>query len=88
MQKVEDILKDSMHRVDGIERKLQTKLLTSENRERLERELEDVKDVLRKNEERLQQLRSENTKSFMVAAGLIFACFLAYGLYCTIYNIR
>lgn len=86
MQRVEDVLKDSLYRVDGIERKLQTKLLTLENRERLERELEDVKDVLKKNQERLHGLRSENTRSFMVAAALAFACFLVYGLYSFIYN--
>lgn len=81
MQRVEDALQDSMHRVNMLERKLKTKLLTMENRERLETELEDVKEVLKRNEQKLQSLRKENTKSFMVAASLVFACFLFYGLY-------
>ncbi|KAG7189806.1 hypothetical protein KM043_017466 [Ampulex compressa] len=66
MQRVEDALQDSMHRVNMLERKLKTKLLTMENRERLETELEDVKEVLKRNEQKLQSLRKENTKSFMV----------------------
>lgn len=86
VQKVEDALKDSLYRVDVLERRLKTKLLTMENRERLESRLEEVKDVLKKNEEKLQGLRKQNTKSFMVAASLIFACFLLYGLYLMLYG--
>ncbi|XP_076285852.1 uncharacterized protein LOC143211777 isoform X2 [Lasioglossum baleicum] len=65
MQKVEDALQDSLHRVSVLENRLKTKLLTIENRERIETELEEVKEVLRKNEEKLQSLRRQNTKSFM-----------------------
>lgn len=83
---MEDSLKDSVHRVEVIERKLQTKLLTMETREKLEHELELVKEVLQKNEDHLHSLRRQNTKSFMVAAALVFAIFLIYGLYCTIFN--
>ena len=86
VQKVEDALKDSLYRVDVLEKRLKTKLLTMENRERLESELEEVKDVLKKNEEKLQGLRKQNTKSFMVAASLVFACFLLYGLYLMLYG--
>lgn len=86
MQRVEDALKDSLHRVDVLEKRLKTKLLTMENRERLETELEDVKEVLKRNEEKLQGLRKQNTKSFMVAASMVFACFLLYGLYLMIYG--
>ncbi|XP_014476429.1 PREDICTED: uncharacterized protein LOC106745382 [Dinoponera quadriceps] len=78
---VEDSLKNTLHRVEMIEKKLRTRLLTTENRERLENELEDVKEVLRRNEEKLQSLRKENSKSFMVAACLVFLCFLFYGVY-------
>ncbi|KAK0092405.1 hypothetical protein PV326_001515 [Microctonus aethiopoides] len=86
LQRLEDTLKDSMHRVEVIEKKLTTKLLTMESRERLEHELELVKEVLQKNEKRLQSLRKENTKTFMIAAAVVFAIFLIYGLYCTITN--
>lgn len=86
MQIVEDCLKDSLHRVDVIEKNLATKLLTSERRERLEKELELVKEVLKKNETQLKNLRKENTKSFIIVGTIVFACYLIYGLYCMYYN--
>ncbi|XP_076242364.1 uncharacterized protein LOC143184194 [Calliopsis andreniformis] len=86
MQKVEDSLRDSLHRVDVLEKRLKTKLFTMETRERLETELEDLKEVLKRNEEKLMGLRKQNTKSFMVAACLVFACFLLYGLYLMIFG--
>ncbi|XP_029055533.1 uncharacterized protein LOC114882733 [Osmia bicornis bicornis] len=86
IQKVEDTLKDSMYKVDVLEKKLRTKLLTIESREQLETKLEEIKGVLKKNEEKLKYLRKENTKSFMVAGSLVFICFLLYGLYLMIYG--
>ena len=86
IRKVEAALNDSLYRLDVLENRLKTKLLTMENRERLKSELEEVKDVLKKNEEKLRGLRKQNTKSFMVAASLIFACFLLYGLYLMLYG--
>jgi len=86
MEHVEESLKDTLHRVEVIERKLKTKLLTTENRERLENELEEVKEVLRQNEKELQNLRKENSKSFMIAACLVFVCFLLYGIYVLIFG--
>ncbi|XP_012287316.1 uncharacterized protein LOC105703474 [Orussus abietinus] len=86
MRGVEDTLKDSLHRVEVIEKKLKSRLLTIENRDRLERELEEVKEILRKNEQQLQGLRYENTRSFMVAACLVFVAFLVFGLYSMIFG--
>ncbi|EGI63558.1 hypothetical protein G5I_08076 [Acromyrmex echinatior] len=86
MEHVEESLKDTLYRVEAIERKLKTKLLTTENREKLENELEEVKEVLRRNEKELQNLRKENSKSFMIAACLIFVCFLIYGTYLLIFG--
>ncbi|KYN36238.1 hypothetical protein ALC56_09198, partial [Trachymyrmex septentrionalis] len=56
------------------------------NREKLENELEEVKEVLRRNEKELQNLRKENSKSFMIAACLVFVCFLIYGTYLLIFG--
>ncbi|XP_033210881.1 uncharacterized protein LOC117168976 [Belonocnema kinseyi] len=81
IHQVEGILKDSWHRVDIIQRKLNTKLMTIEDRERLEIELQDVQDVLKKNEDTLKSLRRQNSKSCMVAASLVFVCFLLFGIY-------
>lgn len=86
MEHVEESLKDTLYRVEVIEKKLKTKLLTTENRERLENELEEVKEVLKRNEKKLQSLRKENSKSFIVAACLVFVCFLFYGIYLMIFE--
>lgn len=86
MAHVEESLKDTLHRVEVIERKLKTKLLTTENRERLENELEGVKEVLRRNEKELQNLRKENSKSFMITVCLVFVCFFFYGIYLMIFG--
>lgn len=86
MQTVEDALEASLHKVGVIEKKLKTKLLTIENRTRLEGELEDVKDVLSKNQKALKDLRHENTRSFMIAASIVFALFLLFGLYSLIFG--
>lgn len=75
-----------MHKVDVLEKRLKTKLLTMESREELETKLEEIKEVLRKNEDKLKSLRKQNTRSFMVAACIVFACFLLYGLYSMFYG--
>lgn len=71
-----------MHDVEVLEKKLQTKLLTIENRERLEEELQKFKQVLRTHEDKLLELRKENAKSFKVALYLIFGCFsIVFAIY-------
>lgn len=75
-----------MYKLDMLTKKLKTKLFTMETREELETQLEEIKEVLKKNEEKLKKLRKQNTKSFMVAASIIFACFLLYGLYLMFYG--
>lgn len=75
-----------MYKLDMLTKKLKTKLLTMETREELETQLEEIKEVLKKNEEKLKKLRKQNIKSFMIAASIIFACFLLYGLYLMFYG--
>ncbi|XP_060832736.1 uncharacterized protein LOC132916613 [Bombus pascuorum] len=86
IQKAEDTLNESMYKLDVLKKRLKTKLLTMETREELESKLEEIQEVLVKNEEKLKSLRRQNTKSFMVAASMIFACFLLYGLYVLFYG--
>ncbi|XP_076622593.1 uncharacterized protein LOC143342512 isoform X2 [Colletes latitarsis] len=43
IQLVENVLKESMYRVDVLQKRLDSKLLTTESREQLEAELEEVK---------------------------------------------
>lgn len=83
---MEESLKDTLYRVEVINKKLKTKLLTTENRERLENELEEVKEVLRRNEKKLQSLRKENSKSFIVAICLVLVGFFIYGVYLIVFN--
>ncbi|OAD53463.1 hypothetical protein WN48_10019 [Eufriesea mexicana] len=75
-----------MYKLNILKKRLDTKLLTMQTREELETKLEEVKQELEKNEEKLKNLRRQNTKSFMLAASLIFACFLLYGLYLMFYG--
>ncbi|XP_017762778.1 PREDICTED: uncharacterized protein LOC108552642 isoform X1 [Eufriesea mexicana] len=86
IQKVENMLNESMYKLNILKKRLDTKLLTMQTREELETKLEEVKQELEKNEEKLKNLRRQNTKSFMLAASLIFACFLLYGLYLMFYG--
>ncbi|XP_012257103.2 uncharacterized protein LOC105686655 [Athalia rosae] len=86
MHMVEETLQASLQKVEMIDRKLRTKLLTIENRNRLETELEEVKNVLAVNQKALKDLRHENTRSFMMTASLVFACFLLFGLYSLIFG--
>ncbi|XP_051175084.1 uncharacterized protein LOC127290511 [Leptopilina boulardi] len=81
IQQCEEILKDFWDRVDKMQKKLNSRLLTIEDRERLELELEKLQEVLKKNEDILKKLRRKNSQSFMVAASLIFICFLLFGIY-------
>ncbi|XP_017885245.1 uncharacterized protein LOC108628073 [Ceratina calcarata] len=85
IQEMENTLNESMYKLDVLKKRIQRKLLTTENREELEAKLEEYKEILVKTEEKLKKLRKQNTKSFMVAGCLIFAmwivCFLLYGLY-------
>lgn len=85
MQKVQDVIYHTNHRIGVLERKLLQKIQI-DNRESLELELNEAKKILKKNEEQLMKLRKDNTKSFMIAACLIFIIFLIFGLYNIIFN--
>lgn len=85
MQKVQDVIRNTYHRINVLEKKL-AQQITINNRESLESELESAKDILKKNEEKLLLLRKDNSKTFMIAACLIFVIFLIFGIYSMIYN--
>ncbi|XP_077272013.1 uncharacterized protein LOC143902733 isoform X1 [Temnothorax americanus] len=86
VERLEESLKETLHKVEVIKRKLETKLLSAESRERLENELYEIKKVLGRNEKELQSLRKENAKSFMITVCLVFVCFLFYGIYLMIFG--
>jgi predicted negative regulator of RcsB-dependent stress response len=47
----------------------------------LEKELQEVKSLLVKQEEDLKKLRKENSKTFVIALIIMFFAFLTYGIY-------
>lgn len=51
------------------------------SREEVEKELEECKQELHRNQELLKDLQKENSKSFVVSAILLFLCFLVFGTY-------
>lgn len=55
-------------------------------RERLEKELADVKSLLTQNESEIRSLRKENSKTFAVAVIIMFFAFLLYGIYVMVTN--
>jgi hypothetical protein len=55
-------------------------------RERLEKELVDVKRLLSQNESELRSLHKEKSKTFAVAVIIMFFAFLMYGIYKMITN--
>ncbi|XP_046667103.1 uncharacterized protein LOC124358895 [Homalodisca vitripennis] len=81
MQEIQDTLAAFYHRIDVIERSLKSTLLANEDRENMEKELQDITTKLSSLEGSLQGLRRENSKTFAFAVLLMFFSFLSYGLY-------
>uniref|UniRef100_A0A1B6KIU1 Coiled-coil domain-containing protein 167 n=1 Tax=Graphocephala atropunctata TaxID=36148 RepID=A0A1B6KIU1_9HEMI len=81
MQDIQDTLAAFYHRIEVIENSLKSSLLGSDERENMEKELQDIIKKLSNLESSLQGLRRENSKTFAFAALLMFFSFLGYGLY-------
>ncbi|XP_055378836.1 uncharacterized protein LOC129610322 [Condylostylus longicornis] len=82
----EDTIVGLKNRVRGLEDLLESRDLDDEQRDSLEKELIEIRNILDHNREALKGLHKQNTKSFIVAGCVIFVCFLIYGIYCIIYN--
>ncbi|XP_065331423.1 uncharacterized protein LOC135933929 [Cloeon dipterum] len=81
VESVEDDIKKCYHRIETIERNLKSKHLDMDQREELERELDNVKALLSQQEQDLKKLRTENSKTFVIALAIMFLGFLAFGVY-------
>ncbi|XP_046387784.1 uncharacterized protein LOC124157256 [Ischnura elegans] len=81
MQKVQDTLKSISYRAEVLEKNLKSLHLSTDLRESMEKELEEVKKSLSEHNEQMKRLQKENTKSFTIAVILMFASFLVFGLY-------
>lgn len=79
------MIRHTYHRIDVLEKKL-AQQSTIDNRKSLESELEITKSILQKNEAKLLSLKKDNTKTFIIAACMIFVIFLIFGLYLMIFN--
>lgn len=86
ISKVQNALEEHYYRVDVLEKALQYKEMTSEEREAMEAELEAIKNVLSKNEEALKDLHAENRKTSHVAFLFIFLCVAIFLVYTVLTN--
>ncbi|XP_049789625.1 uncharacterized protein LOC126195157 [Schistocerca nitens] len=86
IRSAEDCIKYGFYRIEALERNLRSRHLSSDERQRIEGELEEVKEELKRNQHELKHLQKENTKSFAMAAILMFLCFLVFGVYKMLQN--
>lgn len=76
-----------MDRIVSLEERLKTpESLPLDKKIQMESELKEIKKLLTTNKELLSKLHKENSKSFAVAACLIFFTFLIYGVYVMMYG--
>lgn len=86
IEKVEQSVRACFYKVEALEKNLKSRYISMKERERLEKELEDVKSLLSQNESELRSLHKENSKTFAVAVIIMFFAFLIYGIYVMITN--
>lgn len=75
-----------MTRITALEERLKSPELPNDKKTAMEMELVEIKKLLTTNKTLLTSLHKENSKSFALAASLIFICFLIYGVYVMIYG--
>ncbi|XP_054275303.1 uncharacterized protein LOC128994644 [Macrosteles quadrilineatus] len=86
MQELQDTVSLYYRRVDVIEKKLKSSYISTEERQSLENELQDITKQCSSLEESIKGLRRENSKTFAFAVLLMFFSFLGYGLYRMVYG--
>ncbi|KAJ9575842.1 hypothetical protein L9F63_007300 [Diploptera punctata] len=86
IEKLEASLKTWHHKVEVLEGNLKSRYMSVEEREKLEKELADVKSILSRNQAELQTLHKENSKTFAFAVLIMFFAFLGYGIYVMLTN--
>lgn len=74
-----------MNRIASLEERLKSPELPNQKKAQMETELVEIKKLLTTNKTLLSTLHKENTKSFMIAAALMFLTFLIYGFYVMFY---
>ncbi|XP_055607607.1 uncharacterized protein LOC129755243 [Uranotaenia lowii] len=74
------------NRIRKMEYHLEDHNISDERRQQIVFELDEIKKLLKTNEEMLHKLHRENSRSFAIAACLFFICFLVYGIYVLLMN--
>ncbi|XP_022192793.1 uncharacterized protein LOC111050748 [Nilaparvata lugens] len=81
IKETEELIHNVLLRIECIEKELRTTQLVEDEREKLEKELADVKKIVIDNEKKLKGLHTKNRQSFMIAVLIMFIGFLLFGLY-------
>lgn len=79
-----DQIKECYHRLEQLERNLRYRPMTNEQREATEKDVEELKKILKKQEDELVALRKENRGSTLTAVLLIIVSFVIFGIYYSI----
>jgi len=74
------------YRIDVIERILASKEMEDDERDRLETELDALKDILQRSEKELQSLHNSNRETTKVATLVFFLMFCIYCIYAVFTN--
>ena len=74
-------LRDQYFKVEVLERALNFKELSQDEREKMERELDAIKTLLVQEEHSLKELQRQSRQSPMVAVVLVVLCFAVYCIY-------
>ncbi len=74
-------LRDQYFKVEVLERALNFKELSQDEREKMERELDAIKTLLVQEEHSLKELQRQSRQTPMVAGVLVVLCFAVYCIY-------
>jgi len=80
------LIEKSYHRIDVVEKFLSTKAIDEEQRSKLESELSDLKEILKRSEKELQELNMSNRETTKIAFIVIFIIFFIYCIYAIFSN--
>lgn len=89
MNQLEDTsreIKECYERLDFIETKLRRRYYPSEEKKRLEKEVQDIKTHLSRHENSLRSLRGENRVAMMLSVLILALGIMVYFVYCILFG--
>lgn len=86
ISKTEEAIKSSLHRIQALEKKLESYDFPPEKKKEIKRELVEAKKLLLTNENQLSSLHKHNRKSFIFVAILCFIISAIYSVYVLLQN--